>query len=367
MSKKQKMKMLAAGSLYINNGTALAETEPPPMESGFTDGSTNNDVTIVIAQDRKPYFNEETNKWEEILIASDENKIPDYDEYKYGHDIQFGLASVSQKGQDSKIKVHAFEKYVWEEGPNGQKIPVAVYSDYYLDTGSRVKVSSTNEKGIIDKLTVNDEEYDINTIKFNNSGFVGDTQNKGGWTVTDKTTGKVYKDTTLDRVETSKTKGDYGINYDTAGNKVELTGVASADKLEDVDNSAVKYDPIYDKQGNIIGYDYSKITLGGDTYINKRGGTELTNVAYAGNIRDENGKVLGSAAVNVDYLNDQLDIAKAEVTKNDQHLNYNKDYAVDRDKNEVKLEVVDNQGNLVGECENCTGNIWKNTELWKPY
>lgn len=77
-------------------------------------------------------------------------------------------------------------------------------------------------------------------------------------------------------------------------------------------------------------------------------GVHITHVAYAGNVTDGKGNVIGSAAVNVDYLNDQLDGAKQEVTNADQHLDYNKDYSVDKDKHKVNLDIVDNQGNVVG-------------------
>lgn len=402
MSKKQKMKMLAAvlaaGSLYINSGTAFAETEiEPPTATGMSQQSQDNDVTIVV----EDYMdqNSNTGKWEFNEKTGD--TIYDFQKQinfstiggENGTNKQIvvsSLGSVSlaidpEKGL--KIKHYTGEYAYFDQNSgkvtdeNGNVLVENVnnlpsdeqnrfYNEYApvldttklehtLDGGSDVDVTTvTNPKGekVATGITVNGIDYDINPVEFDkNEPAAGGGKYKGNWQIIDKTTGEVYENTILDRVETvseGNTYDGYGRDYDiydTADNELTLKDVASASKLKDVDNSAVKYDPIYDSNGNIIGYDYSKITLGGDTYINKRGGTELTNVAYAGNIRDENGKVLGSAAVNVDYLNDQLDIAKAEVTKNDQHLNYNKDYAVDRDKNEVKLEVVDNQGNLVGE------------------
>lgn len=402
MSKKQKMKMLAAvlaaGSLYINSGTAFAETEiEPPTATGMSQQSQDNDVTIVV----EDYMdqNSNTGKWEFNEKTGD--TIYDFQKQinfstiggENGTNKQIvvsSLGSVSlaidpEKGL--KIKHYTGEYAYFDQNSgkvtdengnvlveNVNNLPYDEQNRFYneyapvldttklehtLDVGSDVDVTTvTNPKGekVATGITVNGIDYDINSVEFNkNEPGVGGGKYKGNWQIIDKTTGEVYENTTLDRVETVSEENtydgygrDYNI-YDTADNELTLKDVASASKLKDVDKSAVKYDPIYDSNGNIIGYDYSKITLGGDAYNNKRGGTELTNVAYAGNIRDENGKVLGSAAVNVDYLNDQLDIAKAEVTKNDQHLNYNKDYAVDRDKNEVKLEVVDNQGNLVGE------------------
>lgn len=113
---------------------------------------------------------------------------------------------------------------------------------------------------------------------------------------------------------------------------------ATEGQLYDVYNTAVKYDE---------GSNFGTITLQGSSYSYNAanpiasGGTSITNVAYAtGND--------GSAAVNVDYLKDQIDAAKTEVTNADRHLNYNKDYTVDKETHKVNLEVVDNKGNVVG-------------------
>ena len=89
--------------------------------------------------------------------------------------------------------------------------------------------------------------------------------------------------------------------------------------------------------------DYNNIFLSGASYSSDghTGGTMITNVAYASDSD-------GSAAVNVDKLHDAISDAKTEVTNADKHLNYDKTYSVDRETNKVNLEVVDNQGNVVG-------------------
>ena len=75
---------------------------------------------------------------------------------------------------------------------------------------------------------------------------------------------------------------------------VTIKDVASKSKLDKLNDRAVKYD--LDPTGNP---DKSKVTYEGPAYNNKRGGTHVTNVAYAtGND--------GSEAVNVDYLNDKI-------------------------------------------------------------
>ena len=134
-------------------------------------------------------------------------------------------------------------------------------------------------------------------------------------------------DTTLDvanststpiGIQTNQGKEIYGQSFkiaDTAGNVVTISDIASAKKLIEVDGNvdtldefAVKYDK--DNEDKV---DYSNVTLGGETYTKTvdengeatyEGGTALKNVAYAGNVVDENGEVIGSAAVNVDYLKD---------------------------------------------------------------
>ena len=81
-----------------------------------------------------------------------------------------------------------------------------------------------------------------------------------------------------------------------AGTKetVKIKDVASKSSLDKLNDRAVKYD--LDPAGNP---DKTKVTYEGPTYVNKAGGTHVTNVAYAtGND--------GSEAVNVDYLKDRI-------------------------------------------------------------
>ena len=84
--------------------------------------------------------------------------------------------------------------------------------------------------------------------------------------------------------------------------KIEIKGIASAADVTNLDNFAVKYDKNTDGSVN-----KNSVTLGnpnepgGNKYnsTTHEGGTTITNVSYATG-RD------GSAAVNVDYLNDQI-------------------------------------------------------------
>ena len=83
-------------------------------------------------------------------------------------------------------------------------------------------------------------------------------------------------------------------NHPNQTETVTIKDVASKSKLDKLNDRAVKYD--LDPTGNP---DKSKVTYEGPAYNNKRGGTHVTNVAYAtGND--------GSEAVNVDYLNDKI-------------------------------------------------------------
>ena len=80
-------------------------------------------------------------------------------------------------------------------------------------------------------------------------------------------------------------------NGNPVGKKLYIKDVASKMALDYLDSFAVKYDPNADGDPN-----KTSITLDGTPYIDKVGGTTITNVAYS------NGN--GSDAVNVDYLND---------------------------------------------------------------
>ena len=292
MSKKQKMKMLAAvleaGSLYINSGTAFAETEiEPPTATGMSQQSQDNDVTIVV----EDYMdqNSNTGKWEFNEKTGD--TIYDFQKQinfstiggENGTNKQIvvsSLGSVSlaidpEKGL--KIKHYTGEYAYFDQNSgkvtdeNGNVLVENVnnlpsdeqnrfYNEYApvldttklehtLDGGSDVDVTTvTNPKGekVATGITVNGIDYDINPVEFDkNEPAAGGGKYKGNWQIIDKTTGEVYENTTLDRVETvseGNTYDGYGRDYniyDTADNELTLKDVASASKLKDVDNSAV--------------------------------------------------------------------------------------------------------------------------------
>ena len=197
---------------------------------------------------------------------------------------------------------------------NGEVIgSAAVNVDYLKDSAAGLIAENNNLKVAAD----NDGDRNLNN-----------------WTITDTNQtdaqGKplTFSNTTLDvdnststpiAVAIGKPEAEkYGQTFkiaDTAGNVVTISDIASAKKLIEVDGNvdtldefAVKYDK--DNEDKV---DYSNVTLGGETYTKTvdengeatyEGGTALKNVAYAGNVVDENGEVIGSAAVNVDYLKD---------------------------------------------------------------
>lgn len=102
--------------------------------------------------------------------------------------------------------------------------------------------------------------------------------------------------------------------------------------------------------------DYTTIVLGNPYNANtKGGGTRITNVAYAETDRKST-EYDGSAAVNVDVLNDAVDNATATVTGNEKHIATNvgpkaemphADYSVGED-GKVTLTEVDGNGNPTG-------------------
>lgn len=102
--------------------------------------------------------------------------------------------------------------------------------------------------------------------------------------------------------------------------------------------------------------DYTTIVLGNPYNANtKGGGTRITNVAYAETDRKST-EYDGSAAVNVDVLNDAVDNATATVTGNEKHIATNvgpkaempyADYSVGED-GKVTLTEVDGNGKPTG-------------------
>ena len=84
---------------------------------------------------------------------------------------------------------------------------------------------------------------------------------------------------------------------------VTIKDVASKTAVDNLSNRSVQYDVT----GGVV--NKNSVTMAGSTYVNKTGGTHITNVAYAtGND--------GSEVVNVDYLTDQVNNAVTNSTTN---------------------------------------------------
>ena len=84
---------------------------------------------------------------------------------------------------------------------------------------------------------------------------------------------------------------------------VTIKDVASKTTVDNLSNRSVQYDVT----GGVV--NKNSVTMAGSTYVNKTGGTHITNVAYAtGND--------GSEVVNVDYLTDQVNHAVTNTTTN---------------------------------------------------
>ena len=84
---------------------------------------------------------------------------------------------------------------------------------------------------------------------------------------------------------------------------VTIKNVASKTAVDNLSNRSVQYDVT----GGVV--NKNSVTMAGSTYVNKTGGTHITNVAYAtGND--------GSEVVNVDYLTDQVNNAITNTTTN---------------------------------------------------
>lgn len=132
---------------------------------------------------------------------------------------------------------------------------------------------------------------------------------------------------------------------------------ATQGQLDDLYSSVVGYD--INEDGTI---NYNSITLGNGSATEYKGkdggGVRLTNVAYAGNITDSAGNVVGSAAVNVDYLNDTIknSASGGEIAENEKHLATNVGETADRagvtyapdDTGKVTIEEVNGNGEFTG-------------------
>lgn len=213
--------------------------------------------------------------------------------------------------------------YITQEGST-EKTPIG-----------KIEVVGTDVNVTSEQTTNDDGVKGIKYTVSNNLTVAEDKDtdgNNGNWTITDtsKTSDNVFKNTTLDKKDSSdatvEIKGDsehkdsntvYGKNYkviDTEGNEVELNDVASAntlkevnrqvtentsdiDVLEEADKLNVKYD---NDNKNTVTLGGSKSYVEGTEDTTPTGGVRLTNVAYAtGEDKSE--------AVNVEYLEDTVD------------------------------------------------------------
>ena len=230
------------------------------------------------------------------------------------------------------------------------------------DAGNKINVNPTNSTlnfASGKNVTVNaDAEDDEISVDLNDDLLLGSQDGSGSSIAVTGTDGSIILNSVSESGSNSieinaaqgtitgltNAIGEEGWNTFSSHNYADGSRAVTADDLYQVYQHGVQYAVNEDGTPN-----YSQIILNGaynaDTH---EGGTAITHVAYAGNVTDGKGNVIGSAAVNVDYLNDQLDGAKQEVTNADQHLDYNKDYSVDKDKHKVNLDIVDNQGNVVG-------------------
>ena len=141
------------------------------------------------------------------------------------------------------------------------------------------------------------------------------------------------------------------------GTTDDVSRAATEGQLDDLYSSVVGYD--INEDGTI---NYNSITLGNGSATEYKGkdggGVRLTNVAYAGNIKDSAGNVVGSAAVNVDYLNDTIknSASGGEIAENEKHLATNVGETADRagdtyapDKTgKVTIEEVNGNGEFTG-------------------
>ena len=332
---------------------------------------------------------------------------------KLGNDVKIQFGSINEKGQDvDKFTVDAGSKVEGktENGGNaltglsinGQEYTIAaggksvtsgsvgedgtIYVNQDGDTSDqgiaigKVEVAGGNGLNVSsEKTKTQDGVEGIKYTVSNNLTVKADEDNdgnNGNWTITDtsKTSDNVFKNTTLDKKDSSdatvEIKGDsehkdsntvYGKNYkviDTEGNEVELNDVASAntlkevnrqvtentsdiDVLEEADKLNVKYD---NDNKNTVTLGGSKSYVEGTEDTTPTGGVRLTNVAYA---TGED----GSEAVNVDYLEDNA----GKLVAGNNNLKVKADE--DNDGNDGNWTITDTS--------KTSDNVFKNTTLDK--
>ena len=148
---------------------------------------------------------------------------------------------------------------------------------------------------------------------------------------------------------------------------VTIADVASKSALDEM-GKTLEGAVMYDKDGE--SYNYGSITLGKEDnkYIydletqTAIGGVKLTNVAYAVTDRTDKANYIGSAAVNVDLLNDTVSTIKQSVAESDMHLVNGKDVIGGTDAQpEFGYKVTDNQVNLKVEGKDASGGTVSET------
>ncbi|WP_240924713.1 ESPR-type extended signal peptide-containing protein [Megasphaera sp. SW808] len=148
---------------------------------------------------------------------------------------------------------------------------------------------------------------------------------------------------------------------------VTIADVASKSALDDM-GKTLEGAVMYDKDGE--SYNYGSITLGkkDNKYVydletqTASGGVTLTNVAYAVTNRADKEHYIGSAAVNVDLLNDTVSTIKQSVADSDMHLVNGKDVIGGTEEQpELGYKVTDNKVNLKVEGKNESGETVSET------
>ncbi|MDN0047670.1 ESPR-type extended signal peptide-containing protein [Megasphaera hexanoica] len=147
---------------------------------------------------------------------------------------------------------------------------------------------------------------------------------------------------------------------------VTIADVASKSALDDM-GKTLEGAVMYDKSGDT--YNYTSVTLGKadnkygyDESGKPTGGVTLTNVAYAVTDRADKENYIGSAAVNVDLLNDTVSTIKQSVADSDMHLVNGKDVIGGTDAQpELGYKVTDNQVNLKVEGKDASGETVSET------
>lgn len=270
-------------------------------------------------------------------------EVNDAEDYVTGGSISAGNITLNRvKGGSVTISgldtyVNGLDSYVTNAALDGNTLTIT--------QNNQGKAFSIDLSSLTGGLSGTDYQLAANPAAGSNGKYTVTADGTLALTVQDSLNAANTKTVTLADIA-SKTQQDTNTNNIAANTQNISSNATQIDKL---DKFAVKYDIKADGSVN-----RDLITLAGTRYdtVHKTGGTTITNVAYVTNVTDGTAGYNGSAAVNVDRLNDSIREAVESTAATDQKLvqgagtggDQRKIYGKVTDNGDVTLRVEDNTG-----------------------